>query len=40
MKAVADLDEDTIHNCCANAHKRLEAVLEAEGGYIEKIGFL
>mgnify|MGYP007015769054 CR=1 FL=1 len=40
-KACADLDEKTIHNCGANAHKRLEAVVEAEGGYIEKkIGFL
>ena len=35
-KVWADLDEETIHNCCANAHKRLEAVVEAEGGYIEK----
>ena len=35
-KACADLDEETIHNCGANAHKRLEAVVEAEGGYIEK----
>jgi hypothetical protein len=35
-KAWADLDEETIRNCCANAHKRLEAVVEAEGGYIEK----
>ena len=34
-KAWADLDEETIRNCCANAHKRLEAVVEAEGGYIE-----
>ncbi len=40
-KAWADLDEETICNCCANAHKRLEAVVEAEGGYFEKeIGFL
>ena len=29
-------NEETIRNCCANAHKRLEAVVEAEGGYIEK----
>ena len=28
-KAWADLDEETIRNCCANAHKRLEAVVEA-----------
>ena len=35
-KVWADLDEETIRNCCANAHKRLEAVVEAEGGYIEK----
>ena len=40
-KAWADLDEETIRNCCANAHKRLEAVVEAEGRYIEKKkGFL
>ena len=40
-KAWADLDEETIRNCCATAHKRLEAVVEAEGGYIEKkIDFL
>ena len=38
-KAWADIDEVTIRKCCANAHKRLEAVVEAEGGYIEnKIG--
>ena len=35
-KVQADPDEETIRNCCANAHKRLEAVVEAEGGYIEK----
>ena len=35
-KVWADLDEEIIRNCCANAHKRLEAVVEAEGGYIEK----
>ena len=35
-KAWADLDEETIRNCCANIHKRLEAVVEAEGRYIEK----
>ena len=35
-KAWADLDEETIGNCCANAHKRLEAVVKAEGRYIEK----
>ena len=35
-KAWADLDEETIRNCCANAHKRLEAVVEAEGRYIGK----
>ena len=35
-KVWADLDKETIRNCCANAHKRLEAVVEAEGGYIEK----
>ena len=34
-KAWAELDEETIRNCCANAQKRLEAVVEAEGGYIE-----
>ena len=34
-KAWAELDEETICNCCANAHKRLVAVVEAEGGYIE-----
>ena len=40
-KVWADLDEETIRNCCASAHKRLEAVLEAEGGYVEKkSGFL
>ena len=37
--AWADLDEETIRNSCANAHKRLEAVVEAEGGYIEKNRF-
>ena len=25
----------TLRVCCANAHKRLEAVVEAEGGYIK-----
>ena len=38
-KAWADLDEDTIRNCCANDNKRLEAVVEAEGGYVEKNRF-
>ena len=28
-KVWADLDDVTIRNCCANAHKRLEAVVEA-----------
>jgi hypothetical protein len=28
-KAWADLDEETIRNFCANAHKILEAVVEA-----------
>ena len=28
-KAWADLDEETIHKCSANAHKSLEAVVEA-----------
>ena len=28
-KVWADLDEETIRNCCANTHKRLEAVVEA-----------
>ena len=34
------LDEEKIRVCCANAHKRSEAV-EAEGGYIEDkyVGF-
>ena len=35
-KAWADLDEETICKCCANVHKRLEAVVEAKGGYIGK----
>ena len=35
-KVWADLDEETIRNCSANAHKRLEAVVEAEGGNMEK----
>ena len=35
-RAWADLDEETICNRCANAHKRLEAVVEAEGGNMEK----
>ena len=34
-KAWAALDEETIRNCCDNAHKRLKAVVEAEGGCIE-----
>ena len=35
------LDEETIRACCANAHKRSEAVVEAEGDYIEDkyVGF-
>ena len=31
-KAWEDLDEQTIRNCCANVHKRLEAVVEATVG--------
>ena len=34
-KTWTDLDEKTIRNSCANAHKKLEAVVEAKGGYIE-----
>ena len=35
LKKWADLDQEPIRNSCANAHERLEAVVEAEGGYIE-----
>jgi hypothetical protein len=35
-KEWADLDEEINRNCCASAHKRLEAVVEAESGYVEK----
>ena len=35
LKKWADLDQEPIRNSCANAHVRLEAVVEAEGGYIE-----
>ena len=31
-----DIDADTIRACSENAHKRLEAVVKAEGGYIEE----
>ena len=30
-----DIDEETICACGRNARKRFEAVVEAEGGYIE-----
>ena len=36
IKAWNDIDPDMIRACSANAHKRFEAVVEAEGGYIEK----
>ena len=35
LKKWAELDQEPIRNSCANAHERLEAVVEAEGGYIE-----
>ena len=35
LKKWADLDQEPIRNSCANARERLEAVVEAEGGYIE-----
>ena len=35
LKNWAGLDQEPIRNSCANAHERLEAVVEAEGGYIE-----
>ncbi len=34
-KSVAFWELSQIHICCASAPKRLEAVVEAEGGYIE-----
>ena len=34
-KAWADLDEETIRKCCPNVHKRIKALVESEGGYIE-----
>ena len=36
LKALDDFDADMICACSLNAHKRFEAVVEAEGGYIEK----
>ena len=35
LKKWADLDQEPIRNSCANAHERLEAVVEAVGGNIE-----
>ena len=31
-----DIDEEMLRACSINAHKRLEAVVEANGGYIEQ----
>ena len=31
-----DIDADTIRACSENTHKRLEAVVKAEGGYIDE----
>ena len=36
LKAWNNIDSDLRCACSLNAHKRLEAVVEAEGGYIEK----
>ena len=31
-----DIDADTVRACSEKAHRRLEAVVKAEGGYIEE----
>ena len=36
IKAWDDIDADMVRACNRNAHQRLEAVVKANGGYIEE----
>ena len=40
LKAWDDIDSDMICACSKNTHRRLEAVVKADGSYFEKKNFL